>query len=273
MKILYPQIVEGPLSIDLNPFVLGKQLQGLDATKYIAGEEFSPKGCLIALEGIDGSGKTTLAFQLARALSEVFNEPVLLTAEPAAAFREGLMIVDREYPVDAGDCKDYPCQITQSMHRRLEAMRLSMDHAIHMGQVVIPALSKGMIVVTDRWYYSSLCYQVERLAEVGDPEPRRFIDSIHQGWDIEPDLTIFLTVSSDEAMKRLEARSLETKTPAHMYEEKSFLTRVASRYAKLSVEKGGDSWITLDGEGSQKELIFWAMDPAINRVLAIRGKA
>ena len=273
MKILYPQIVEGHLTKDLSPLAMGEDFQGLELTKYISGEcsQFS-RSCLIAVEGIDGSGKTTLAHQLARSLSEVFNEAVLLTAEPAVNYREGLKAVDWIYPIDAGDCSEFPCQVAQSMQRRLEAMRLSMDHAIHLGEVVIPALNRGMIVVTDRWYYSSLCYQVERLAEIGDPEPRPFINHIHQGWDLNPDLTIFLSIPPEEAVKRLEARSRESGTKLHMYEEKDFLTRVALRYSNLSMEKQGESWSILDGSSPQKEILFQAMDPAINRVLARRGK-
>lgn len=270
MKILFPLLVEEPRTIDTNPEVSGKHFRGLDFANFLS-QDVPAKGVLIAIEGIDGSGKTSLAYGLSRALSGVFGESVVLTAEPAQYFREGLSFIDMENPVDPGDCDAYPCPVTDSYQRRLEALRLSMDHAIHMGQVVIPALLKGMIVITDRWYWSSFCYQVERLAEVGDPAPELFISSSHQGWDLVPDVTLYLTLPVEEAMRRIQARTKETGNRPHLYEQEDFLRRVAARYARLAAEEE-NGFITLDGLSSQDILMNQAMDAAMNRVLARRGR-
>jgi dTMP kinase len=269
-KIRYPQLIEGARSLDLDPLKVGETIRGFELSRFIAGDSKVPGGVLIALEGIDGCGKTTLAHQLTRALSEVFNETVLLTAEPAVDFREGLSIIDRTYDIDEADCPDL-CSVVLSMKRRLEALRLSMDHAIHMGQVVIPALLSGKIVVTDRWFWSSFCYQVERLEEVGDPEPFEFIAACHQGWDLRPDLTIHLTVPVDVAMSRLQGRYMKLQSEAHEYERKDLLIKVARRYANLAAEHS-DTWITLNSNVTQQDLIFQAMDPAMNAILKKRGK-
>ena len=100
------------------------------------------RGRYIALEGFDGSGKSTQAELLASHLDAV------LTREPGGtplgeALREVLLHAE---PSEAPSA-------------RSEALLFCADRAQHIATVVAPALEAGSDVVTDRSYGSTLAYQ------------------------------------------------------------------------------------------------------------------
>ena len=102
----------------------------------------SRRGRYIALEGFDGSGKTTQAAMLAARLGAV------LTREPGgtplgASLRELLLHAAPEH----------------APAPRTEALLFAADRAQHIATVVVPALEAGRDVVTDRSYGSTLAYQ------------------------------------------------------------------------------------------------------------------
>jgi dTMP kinase len=99
------------------------------------------RGRLIALEGIDGCGKSTQALALAETLG------ARLTHEPGgtptgARLRELLLSVD-----------------SPAVSARTEALLMAADRAEHVARVVEPALAAGEWVVTDRFSGSTLAYQ------------------------------------------------------------------------------------------------------------------
>jgi dTMP kinase len=99
------------------------------------------RGRLIALEGIDGCGKSTQA----RALAEVLG--ARLTHEPGAtalgvSLRGLLLAPDAPSP--------FP---------RTEALLMAADRAEHVALVVQPALAAGEWVVSDRYAGSTIAYQ------------------------------------------------------------------------------------------------------------------
>ncbi len=99
------------------------------------------RGRLIALEGIDGCGKSTQAHRLSERLGAV------LTFEPGAT-RLGTelrrLLLDRDQP---------------PVSDRSEALLMAADRAQHVAEVVVPALDAGTWVVTDRFSASTLAYQ------------------------------------------------------------------------------------------------------------------
>ncbi len=100
-----------------------------------------PRGRLIALEGIDGCGKSTQASALARALGAT------LTHEPGATavgalLRQLLLAPDSPPPSP-----------------RAEALLMAADRAEHVALVIEPALAAGHWVVTDRYSASTIAYQ------------------------------------------------------------------------------------------------------------------
>src|ERR1700722_20207745 len=100
-----------------------------------------PRGRLIALEGIDGSGKSTQARALAGVLGAT------LTFEPGATpvgarLRQLLLAPDAPAPSP-----------------RAEALLMVADRAEHVARVLEPALAAGEWVVSDRYAASTIAYQ------------------------------------------------------------------------------------------------------------------
>ena len=139
-------------------------------------------GRLLALEGIDGSGKTTQARALATALG------ARLTHEPGAtplglALRQ--LLLSPEAP---------PISL------RAEALLMAADRAEHVTQVVGPALAAGEWVVSDRFSGSTLAYQGYgrglNTAQLG-----RLVEWAAAG--LAPDLSILVDVPVEVAQHRL----------------------------------------------------------------------
>ena len=103
-------------------------------------------GVFIALEGIDGSGKSTIARRLVAELQGA-GRVAVLTREPG-----GTAIGEQIRTVLLG-------QASASMLPETEMLLFAAARAQHVGEVIRPALAQGLIVVTDRFSDSSLAYQ------------------------------------------------------------------------------------------------------------------
>ena len=96
-------------------------------------------GVLLALEGIDGSGKSTQADLLAGALKRRGAE-VVLTREPTSG--------------PAGQrLRDYLSGPARHLSPALELAQFVADRREHVAKVIRPALAAGRVVITDRYYY------------------------------------------------------------------------------------------------------------------------
>jgi len=185
-------------------------------------------GRLLALEGIDGSGKTTQALALATALR------ARLTHEPGAtalglALRQ--LLLSPEAP---------PISL------RAEALLMAADRAEHVTQVVGPALAAGEWVVSDRFSGSTLAYQGYgrglNTAQLG-----RMVDWATAG--LAPDLSILVDVPVEVAQLRLAASApdrLERLGPAFAHAvREGFLALAAADPAH---------WVVVDGTADRTAL-------------------
>ena len=142
------------------------------------------RGRLIALEGIDGCGKSTQAAALAEVLG------AQLTFEPGATpvgarLRELLLAPDAAPPSP-----------------RAEALLMAADRAEHVARVLEPALAAGEWVVSDRYAASTIAYQ-----GYGQGLDIAALDEL-VGWatgGLAADLSILVDVSVDMAAGRLAA--------------------------------------------------------------------
>ncbi|MCL6621110.1 MAG: dTMP kinase [Syntrophobacterales bacterium] len=166
-------------------------------------------GFLIALEGMDGAGKSTQARLLAQALAERGYE-VLLTREPSDA---PLGVRLRQYLVGGG----------RRLPPELELAWFMADRREHVARVLAPALAAGKVVVSDRSYYSSAAYQGARGL---DPEA---IIALNETFAPRPDVVFLLLLPVAEALRRRpEAKGLWRRG-----EVQSYLGRVSACYERL----------------------------------------
>src|SRR5687767_13565958 len=103
------------------------------------------RGILIAIEGIDGSGKTTLAKNIFSSLEQRgFN--TTLTREPG----------DSEL---GKQVRQLVCAQNISISPKAQYLLFAVDRAQHFTERIIPALRNNSIIICDRLSDSSLAYQ------------------------------------------------------------------------------------------------------------------
>lgn len=179
------------------------------------------KGFYIALEGIDGCGKTT---QLAK-LTEYFESlgrEVIVTREP----RKKGIIGDLVHKVLLGEV-NLPSVSLQYL--------FSADRAANHQEIVLPALKEGKVVITDRCFWSAIVYGI--LDRTGGKYDKKDADlllmtqsilSMYHQFTV-PDYTFYLKIPLEESWKRLKAKD-DVK---EIYEDKDKIAKVLTGYEYL----------------------------------------
>ena len=187
-------------------------------------------GLFIAVEGGEGSGKSSQARLLADWLRAA-GRTVVVTREPGAT-PLGVGIRALLLDPDGG------------MGARAEALLYAADRAEHVASVVLPALRRGEVVVSDRYVASSLAYQGAGRA-LGEEEVERLSEWATEG--LVPDVTVLLDVDPARGLARAAARGrgldrLEGESLA-------FHHRVRTRFVEMAAA-GRDRWVVVeDGVG------------------------
>ncbi|PSQ41482.1 dTMP kinase [Halobacteriales archaeon SW_5_68_122] len=140
---------------------------------------------LITLEGIDGSGKTTVA----EALQDTLPEAVF-TREPTDSWYGEA--VQRSIGDDGAD-------------PLAELFLYTADHADHLSRVVRPALESGKVVVSDRYSDSRYAYQGATLDGVVR-RPVEYVRGVHEPFTRAPDATLYFDVPPETGAERAGAR-------------------------------------------------------------------
>jgi len=194
----------------------------------------SAPGRLIALEGIDGCGKSTQARLLADRLG------ALLTFEPGATALGGSL---RTLLLEPGQAP---------VAERTEALLMAADRAQHVAEVVRPALDRGTWVVTDRYSASTMAYQGYGrgldLEELG-----RLVAWATGG--LTPDLTVLVDVDLDVGRARRSGSADDRMEGLG----DGFRQRVSDGYRRLA-EREETPWLVVDGAGTVEEVAaeVWA---------------
>ena len=146
-----------------------------------------PHGFLFAVEGIDGSGKTTQAQRLARYCQEK-GLSYILSKEPTSG-KYGQLI------------RNSASRGRLSVEEEIEI--LLKDRREHVEQVIQPALNEKKVVILDRYYFSNAAYQG---AQCVDPE---VILSRNEAFAPQPDLLVILDISPQTGLQRIRERGDE----------------------------------------------------------------
>jgi dTMP kinase len=174
-----------------------------------------PSGRLITIEGIDGSGKTTLATRLVGALGERVGEVVLLREPGGVAASERI----RELVKDPG----------LELCDRAEALLYAAARAQLVAQRVVPLLAGGSWVLLDRFVDSSLAYQGAGRA-LGIEAVRAI--NLFATCGVEADRTLLLRV--DPAVGRARAAGRGEAADRLELEDTEFFERIAAGYDALA---------------------------------------
>jgi dTMP kinase len=187
------------------------------------------RGRFIVLEGLDGAGTTTQARWLVEQLA-ARGAVAHLTREPSDGPIGRLL---REM-LGGGHAPPGGAMIGQDTFGLLFAA----DRMDHLQREIEPVLAAGGVVVSDRYYHSSLAYQ-------GTGAERAWITTLNQRAR-RPDLTIFLRVAPDVAARRRHAAGRVEE----LFEDVVMQTRVADGYEQVlgKLAADGEAIAILDGE-------------------------
>lgn len=175
------------------------------------------KGLFITFEGCDGCGKTSVIQALSVELQKNGITP-LVTREPGGSLiAEEIrnIILDRKNTM---------------MDPRTEALLYAASRRQHLAEIVLPALKEGKIVISDRYLDSSLAYQ-GYARNIG-------IDAVYSINafaidDTMPDITFFLDVRPEVALKRIAQNRDESEINRLDLEKLEFHNKVYDAYLLL----------------------------------------
>lgn len=166
-----------------------------------------PPGALIAIEGIDGAGKTTQSRRLAEALTA-----------------DGYEVVRTHEPTDGPWGRRIRASgETGRLSPQEEFEAFLEDRREHVRDLLIPSLDAGRVVLVDRYYFSSMAYQGARGL---DPEEiRRANERIAP----RPDLLVILKIQPAVGVARVNARGR-----GNLFEREDDLRRAAAIFAAIT---------------------------------------
>ncbi|MDQ1282411.1 MAG: dTMP kinase [Euryarchaeota archaeon] len=210
-------------------------------------------GRLITLEGIDGSGKSTVLRHIASRLREVLPERrIVLTAEPTAGD------VGRILRAELGKSDREGSEASAAM-RMQELFLFMADHAHHLTETVIPSLENGAIVLSDRYADSTAAYQGVTLRGIV-PDPVSWIQSISRPWNVLPDMTLLFLLEPESALKRMQSRSSREK-----FERLEFLRLVDRNFREIAALEPR-RFVFIDAGQSEKAVAKEATDAVLDLV-------
>jgi dTMP kinase len=213
-------------------------------------------GVFIALEGIDGSGKSTVAAAVVRRLRDQFTQEVILTREPGGTpLGEGV----RALVLSAASADITPVA---------ELLLFSAARAQHVARVIEPQLQRGSIILCDRFTDSTLAYQWG-----GRGVPRETIEAAQAlaTGGVTPDLRVLLDLPVSVSLAR---RHADTESVNRFdAEQLTFHQSVREAYLNLARSQP-DEWLVIDANQSPEAVVettYRMLSPWLRAFLAQRS--
>lgn len=197
-------------------------------------------GCLLVLEGIDGSGTTTQAELLAEKIERT-GRRAHLTREPSTG------------PVGVFLRRALTHQLKGAGGEAVQldwasmALLFSADRLDHLEREILPALARGEIVICDRYDLSGLIYQSATSPEGESALP--WLRELNRK-ALRPALTLVLNVAPEVAERRRANRA----GAEELFEKKELQRRLAASYLRAHEFLPEDRLVALNAEGSQSEV-------------------
>ncbi|HTT73443.1 MAG TPA: dTMP kinase [Thermoplasmata archaeon] len=186
------------------------------------------RGLLVALEGIDGAGKSTLTRSLARRLRA--------RGYSVARWREPTDPRIGRLAQSVGAADPWTGAVYFTVDRHLARPRLE------------SLLRRHDVVLSDRSFFSTLAYQGSALP----PRERRRLAALERSATVAPDRVLLVDLPPELALRRLGGRG-RGRGPL---ERRAVLARVARAYRGLARAPG---WTVLDARRPRRELTHAAV--------------
>ncbi len=186
-------------------------MHGIDSRFVMAG--------LVVLEGIDGCGKSSVSKLVAKKIGS----RAVLTREPTDSW------IGKA--VRKGDSK--------KVSPYTDALLFMADRSIHTFQIK-DLIRNGKLVVSDRYYHSTVAYQAAFLRSKFDGDVFKWLLDANLKISIHPDLTVLLVIPPELGLRRIRG-----KRKLSRFEKLGFLREVSKNYLKLA--RADRSIVKVDG--------------------------
>lgn len=183
-------------------------------------------GLFIVFEGLDGSGSSTQVDLLTSRLNQI-GYYAYATKEPTNNLIGGLIrsALKKDWK-PSGECLQ---------------LLFTADRAHHLTREIIPNLEKAHIVVSDRYFFSTIAFG-------SVSENSQWLEELNQRFLI-PDITFLIRVSPKECVRRIG----KSRNEFELFEEEKKLQKTWSTYSSLAKRKEFPT-IIIDGEKTIKQI-------------------
>jgi len=211
-------------------------------------------GVFLTFEGIEGCGKSTQARRLAARL-EALGVPCVLTLEPGGTpigQKIRRILLDQEH---------------QDLPPLSELFLYEADRALHMEQVIRPAIARKQWVVCDRFFDATTVYQ--GYARGQDLDMIRFLNA-KASFGITPDLTFLIDCPVEVGIARAlnrNASMAERGQDRFENEKMAFHMAVRKGYHAMA-ETEPNRFVVMDGtlgENELEEIVFDHLRPHLSK--------
>ena len=189
----------------------------------------------LVIEGLDGSGKSSVARWIVETLKATLGNNVKLTFQPHDPSCAGLFI------------RQILMEKIRHISPNTVALAFAVNRADHYDREIFPFLNQTngskRVVVCDRYYLSSLVYQSDSELSISK------IMDLNAGVQ-KPDLTIFLSASNRTCYERMRKRQEDKE----LFEKNLNQTRDKYRQAIKFLVERGEKIIEIDAEGTIPEV-------------------
>lgn len=199
------------------------------------------KGLYIAIEGIDGSGKTTQVEKVFRYFRNLGRD-VVTTREP----RKNVGVI--------GELIQRILQGKEKIPSVAFQYLFTADREIHHEELITPSLKAGKVLVSDRCFWSAVPYGILDRDKKLDENTAEYILvaqsilSMYHQFTI-PDYTFYLDIPLDTAFERIK----RSEGTGEIYEEKEKLEKIIKGYQWL-LQKFPKEFVVVDGRKSVEEV-------------------
>jgi len=211
-----------------------------------------PASGFLVLEGVNGAGKTTLQLKILDYLKQSGRQTVS-TREPGAT------LIGKTIRSLLLDKKE------ECLSNLAELFLFAADRAEHVAKVIAPAIESRSLVVSDRYYYSTIAFQgygrgldLSLLKQINDTA----IAGVY------PDFVVLLDLSAEEGLRRAEGRQKAGGTEDYdtfEQEAKDFHNRIRNGFLTIA-EEYPEPFLVVDASKSPDE-IFAKVKPVLDKWL------